>query len=85
MEDIYKEMICDVRYIDGVRASTHPKSDLIRCKDCEQWDTADEEFKDFDDCQWHECKELAAFLSASGDVPRTPEYHYCGWSKEKQT
>ena len=39
VEDILKEMICSVRYIDGVMAKTEPKAELIRCKDCKYFRT----------------------------------------------
>lgn len=52
--------------------------EIIYCNNCKHWNREDGAFADFDGKEWHQCKQLDAFLSASGDPPMTPGYFYCG-------
>ena len=58
--------------------------EVILCKDCKHWDRYDKVFCDFDGKEWHGCKMLDCFTSASGDPPMTPEYFYCGDGERKE-
>ena len=38
MKDEYKEMVCRVRFIDGVPAQTYLSDvEIVRCKDCKHY------------------------------------------------
>lgn len=38
MKDEYKEMVCRVRFIDGVPAETYLSDiEIVRCKDCKHY------------------------------------------------
>lgn len=42
MKDEYKEMVCRVRFIDGVPAKTYLSDvEIVRCKDCAKCGTDD--------------------------------------------
>jgi hypothetical protein len=43
MKDEYKEMVCRVRFIDGVPAKTYMSDvEIVRCKDCKYYEEQDE-------------------------------------------
>lgn len=42
MKDEYKEVVCRVRFIDGVPAQTYLSDvEIVRCKDCKWYGRAD--------------------------------------------
>lgn len=58
--------------------------EVTRCKDCKFWNRHDGTFPDFDGKEWHECKQLYPFTSASGDSAITPSWFYCGYAMRKE-
>ena len=73
MKDEYKEMVCWVRFIDGVPANVYLSGiEIVRCKDCKySVDKYDE-----GDCYCYYDKSL----NYIGDNWN----HYCGWAERKE-
>lgn len=73
MKDEYKEMVCRVRFIDGVIAKTYLSDvEIVRCKDCR--------FRDNELA----CTQFDAYTSAAGDLFMPPDWFYCGYGKRKE-
>lgn len=60
MKDEYKEMVCRVRFIDGVLARTYLSDvEIVRCKDCKYWLPHEQFGYDADNDEYHNyCERL---------------------------
>lgn len=59
MKDEYKELICRVRFIDGVPARTYLSDvEIVRCKDCKHWKDPDENCAD----EWGNCESMCIYM-----------------------
>lgn len=73
MKDEYKEMVCRVRFIDGVPAKTYLSDvEIVRCKDCIYHDTTT--FREF---VFHRC-----YVNPD-DVETSPD-GYCYLAERKE-
>lgn len=72
MKDEYKEMVCRVRFIDGVHARTYLSDvEIVRCKDC-KWYRGN-------DC-WHKADE--GFYQSIIECPSPDDY--CSKAKRRE-
>lgn len=68
MKDEYKEMVCRVRFIDGVPAKTYLSDvEIVRCKDCKHH-------------KGHNCDRLYGFQDAFTFL----DDDFCSWAKRKE-
>lgn len=74
----FREVMYNIRNAPSVDAE-----EVVYCWKCKHWDRDDKVFCDFDGKQWHGCKMLYCFTSASGEPPMTPDYFYCGDGEKK--
>lgn len=70
MKDEYKEMVCRVRFIDGVHAQTYLSDvEIVRCKDC----------------KWHQGKDCMAWDDGTVAVANEVEDDgYCYLAERKE-
>lgn len=72
MKDEYKELLCRVRFIDGVPAKTYLSDvEIVRCKDCEFYNPE---------------KMCVAFswIRGSKIKIRKDEEDFCSWATKKK-